>query len=468
MRGDAGQVQAGDLRVGPPRPAGTARTTRRTTAPPPSARLNPTDEMLYRAERALGSSRIVQVLWRLPEPVPPAALRAEWERLDRGRLSRRPVAARVPGARRAWVPAHNAEPPRAYSTPLTDDTAWEWIDEQVRAPLPAGSRALWRLASAPYGRGALVSLTVPHFRADGMGIFTALTEDGPPPGRRRGPLAGTADGDLADAVRQVTRAVTATAGWAARTLPDRRARAELAAALRPAPKPPASEPRFFSTAVFDFDAAEWEERARARGGTANSLFVEIAANLVRARVPLGDRAGIRVGVPVSLRRTAADARANALVVVPLSVPAGPVRRTDLGPTRRSTKAALDGTGEHSATLVPEPLWHLLPRRYADRLKAPGAQATDVVASNFGTLPDGVRRFAGLRADGVALRTMNVPGLVPERAGLRVSLCAVRVGERLTVTVTAIPDHFGDARSLRELAAEEFAAWGLRAREWWSE
>ncbi|MFI0739949.1 hypothetical protein ACH4PU_17955 [Streptomyces sp. NPDC021100] len=449
-----------------------SRPTRRATAPPPSARLNPTDEMLYRAERALGSSRIVQLLWRLPEPVPPAALRAEWERLDRGRLSRRPAAARVPGARRAWVPAHNAEPPRPYPARLTDDTAWEWIDEQVRAPLPAGSGALWRLASAPYGRGALVSLTVPHFRADGMGIFTALTEDGPPPGRR-GPLAGAADGDLADAVRQVARAAAATAGWAARTLPDRRARAELAAALRPAPKPPASqppasEPRFFSTAVFDFDAAEWEERARARGGTANSLFVEIAANLVRARVPLGDRAGIRVGVPVSLRRTSADARANALVVVPLSVPAGPVRRTDLGPTRRSTKAALDGTDEHSATLVPEPLWHLLPRRYADRLKAPGAQATDVVASNFGTLPDGARRFAGQWADGAALRTMNVPGLVPERAGLRVSLCAVRVGGRLTVTVTAIPDHFGDARSLRALAAEEFAAWGLRGREWWTE
>lgn len=117
-------------------------------------------------------------------------------------------------------------------------------------------------------------------------------------------------------------------------------------------------------------------------------------------------------------------------------------------------------------LVPEPLWHLLPRRYADRLKTPGAQATDVVASNFGGLPERARRFTGQWADGAALRTMNVPGLVPEQACLRASLCMVRVGARLTVTVTAIPDHFGDARSLRKLAGEEFAAWGLQGREWW--
>lgn len=436
----------------------------------PAARLSPTDEMLCHAEQALGSSRIVQVLWRLPEPVPSAALHAEWERLDRGRLSRRPASARIPCARRKWIRAHNAEPPREYAEGLTEDTAREWIDEQVRAPLPAGAGALWRLAAAPYGRGALVSLTVPHFRSDGMGLFAALDEDGPVPGGP-GPLARLAGSDFGDAVGQLTRAATASADWAVRTLPDAGARQRLTAALRPSAtppsvKPPVSEPRFFSTTVFDFDAAAWEERARAYGGTTNSLLIEIAANLVRGRVPLADRATIRVGVPVSLRHSADDTRANALIVVPLALPVGPVHRADLGPTRRSTKAALDATGEHSATLVPEPLWHLLPRRYADRLKTPGAQATDVVASNFGGLPERARRFAGQWADGAALRTMNVPGLVPERASLRASLCMVRVGDRLTVTVTAIPDHFGDARSLRKLAGEEFAAWGLRGREWW--
>lgn len=426
------------------------------------ARLNPTDEMLVGAERALGSSRIVQVLWRLSAPLPAGALREEWRRLDRGRLGRRPAPARIPGARRAWVPASNAEPPHEDTVPLTDDTAPDWTDAQVRVPLTLDSPALWRLAAAPYGRGTLVSLTVPHFRADGLGILAALGEDGVP-SAPPGPA-----GDLADAVGQLTRAATGSARWAARALADRRELTRLATALRgPAgPPPPASEPRFFTSAVFDLDAAQWEERARAHGGTANSLFVEIAANLVRARVPLDGRDAVHVGIPVSLRRGPADRRANALVVVPLSVPAGGPRHTGLRPTRRATRAVLDGTGEHSATLVPEPLWHLLPARCAGRLKAPGAQATDVVASNFGTLPTAAARFAGVPADGVALRTMNVPGLVPERARLRASLCLVRAGDRLTVTVTAMPDHFGDARALRKLVAEEFAAWGLRSREWW--
>ncbi|ARZ68295.1 hypothetical protein SMD11_2646 [Streptomyces albireticuli] len=427
----------------------------RFRARPGAARLNPTDEMLLGAERALGSSRVVQVLWRLPAPVSPEALREEWHRLDRGRLSRRPAPARIPGGRRTWVPAHNTEPPRHRAEALTDDTVPDWLDEQVRAPLPAGSSALWRLAAAPYGAGSLVSLTVPHFRSDGLGIFTALGEEGPVPAGHAGRAPGAAARELA--------------GWAARTLADREERARLVSALRAAPKPagPGSDPRFFTTAFFDLDAAAWEERARAHGGTANSLFVEIAANLVRARVPRAGRAPLRVGVPVNLRRGPADLRANALVVVPLAVPAGEPQHTDLRRTRLETKAALEGSGEHSTTLVPEPLWHLLPGRYAGRLKAPGSQATDVVASNFGELPEGVARFAGQRADRTALRTMNVPGVVPERAGLRASLCLVRAGERLTVTVTGMPDHFGDARSLRGAVTEEFAAWGLRAEAWWA-
>ncbi|MCD9142794.1 hypothetical protein [Streptomyces albireticuli] len=436
-------------------PGGARTRLDRIRARSGAARLNPTDEMLLGAERSLGSSRVVQVLWRLPAPVSPEALREEWHRLDRGRLSRRPVPAGFPGGRRVWVPAPNTEPPRHHAAALTDATVPDWLDEQVRAPLPAGSSTLWRLAAAPYGAGALVSLTVPHFRSDGLGIFTALGAEGPVPACRAGGAPGAAARELA--------------GWAARTLADREERSRLVSALRTAPglRAAGSAPRFFTTAFFDLDAAAWEERARARGGTANSLFVEIAANLVRARVPRAGRAPLRVGIPMDLRRGPGDERANALVVVPLEVPAGEPQHTDLRRTRLETKDALAGSGEHSTTLVPERLWHLLPGRYAARLKAPGSQATDVVASNFGELPEHVTRFAGQRADRTALRTMNVPGVVPERAGLRASLCLVRTGERLTVTVTGMPDHFGDARSLRDAVTEEFAAWGLRAEAWWT-
>ncbi|MDG9701588.1 hypothetical protein [Streptomyces sp. DH37] len=427
-------------------------------------RLNSTDEMLHQAATALGSSRVVQILWRLPVPVPAQALQAEWRRLDSGLLSRRAARAHLPGARRRWVPAANTHPLHLDHRPLTDATAPQWIDTQVRVPLAPDSTELWRLAAAPYHEGCLVSLTVPHFRSDGLGLLNAIAARAPAR-RPRGPR----DSDAAEALGQTTRAVARTAGWLLRLARDPRQCERISAALRrpPAAAGPPARPQFFSTAIFTVEAAEWQECARGRGGTANTLFLQIAANLVRARVPRADREGIRVGIPVSLRRQAGDERANALVVVPLGMPGGPVRHGDLSGARQATKALLRDVGAHSATLVPEPLWHLLPARHAAALKNPGAQQTDVVASNFGHAPDAVVDFAGHTADSVAMRTMNVPGLFPDKARLRASLCLFRTGHRMTVTVTGMPAHFGDSASLHRLVAEEFAAWGLTARPWWS-
>ncbi|MFH0245743.1 hypothetical protein ACGRHY_25750 [Streptomyces sp. HK10] len=427
-------------------------------------RLNSTDEMLHRAATDLGSSRVVQILWRLPVPVPARELQAEWRRLDSGLLSRRAVRAHLPGARRKWVPAANTHPLHLDDRPLTDGTAPQWIDTQVRVPLAPDSTELWRLAAAPHHEGSLVSLTVPHFRSDGLGLLNAIAAR-TPARRPRGPC----DSDAAEALGQAARAVAQSAGWLLHLAHDPRQRALIGAALRrpPAAATPPARPQFFSTAIFTVDAARWQECARGHGGTDNTLFLQIAANLVRARVPRADRDGIRVGIPTSLRHEADDERANALVVVPLGMPGGPASHGGLSDTRQAAKALLRDTGAHSATLVPEPLWHLLPARHAAALKNPGAQQTDVVASNFGHASDAVIHFAGHPADSVAVRTMNVPGLVPDRARLRASLCLFRVGHRMTVTVTGMPAHFGDSASLHRLVAEEFAAWGLTARPWWS-
>ncbi|MUN35717.1 hypothetical protein [Actinomadura litoris] len=436
----------------------------------PTYRLNPTDEMLFQAGERLGSSRIVQVLWRFPAEVSGSALRAEWDRLDLGLLSRKAVPARVPGARRRWVHAHNAEEPVTHPRPLADADVMDWIDAQARVPLPAGSDALWRLAAAPYRGGGLVSLTVPHFRSDGLGIFNALAAPPPGPAPRSSPAARLGGGDVGDVLGLAVRAAVESTRWSAGLLADGSARARVMSALRggsPAPPCPAggAEPRYFATTILAMDAGEWQERAHAHGGTVNSLFVEIAANLVRARVPLRGRSSIDIGIPMSLRGPDGDGRANALVVVPLSVPAGEPGHGDLTRTRRDTRTLLQGSGERSATLVPEPLWHLLPGRYADRLKAPGAQQTDAVASNFGRAPEGVARFAGQRADGVALRTVNVPGIVPGKARLRASLCLLDTGGQMIMTATGMPDRFGDAASLHRLVTDECARWGLRAEPW---
>ncbi|MER6559056.1 hypothetical protein ABT300_15205 [Streptomyces sp. NPDC001027] len=432
----------------------TTRTTR--------WRLNPTDEMLHQAATALGSSRIVQVLWRLPGPLPERELHAEWQRLDRGLLSRTAAGSAVPGARRKWVAASNTHRPAIDRTPLTPDTALAWADAQALTPLPADSSRLWRLAAAPYAEGCLVSLTVPHFRSDGMGLLHAIAA--------RTPARQPHDSDVTDALGQTTRALTRTLSWLLREPRHRRqdvlrALATLSASGR-APQP-ASTPRYFSTAVLTVPADTWHDVARRHHGTGNTLLLEIAANLVRTHVPRAHRQDVQVGVPMSLRRCAGDEQANALVVVPLRLPGGAAHHQDLRPTRHATRTLLEHSGAHSATLVPEALWHLLPSRAAAALKAPGAQQTDVVASNFGRAEQDVTRFAGRTAESLALRTMNVPGLVPERARLRASLCLVQSGREMTVTVTGMPDHFGDSAHLRHLVSEEFAAWGLPVRSWWT-
>src|SRR5262249_5405570 len=161
----------------------------------------------------------------------------EWVRLNRGRLSRRVAPAAVPGARRRWMAASNAVPPREYTEPLIDETVMDWIDRQAREPLPAGSAALWRLACAPYRAGGLVSLAVPHFRCDGLGVFAALAadvvDDTEP---------GFLDRDLEDLVEQAARALTRSPGWALRLAMDRRARRRLLGALRGAAPVAGSEP----------------------------------------------------------------------------------------------------------------------------------------------------------------------------------------------------------------------------------
>ncbi|MER7148879.1 MULTISPECIES: hypothetical protein [Streptomyces] len=427
-------------------------------------RLNSTDEMLSRAADVLGSTRIVQVLWQFREPVPLHALQAEWHRLNRGRLSRRAVASALPGARRSWIQAHNDEALDVTEVPLTDHTMTDWTDRQVSAPLPAGSGSLWRLAAAPYDGGSLVSLTVPHFCCDGLGIFGAIGS-GRDPAERTTPSPA---GDALDLAGQLAEAALATARWLPRTLASPAARARIGAALKSptAGTTPPAAPRFFSSAIAEVDATQWQNRAEASGGTVNSLFVEIAANLVRTAVRGGTDIPVDIGIPMTLRRSEHDPRANALVVLPLTVPGGPASYTDLRPTRQATKKLLRSAGEHSSTLVPEALWHLLPGGLAHRLKNPGAQQTDVVASNFGQVPHTVAKFAERQAAGVALRTMNVPGVLPDKARLRASLCLVRNGDLMTVTATGMPDHFGDSASLRRLVDEELTAWGLPPHRWW--
>jgi len=433
-----------------------------------TSRLNPTDEMLWRAAADLGSARIVQLAWWFPDPLTEEQLQQLWQHLDAGRLSRTARRSLVPGARREWTPTRNRQPGPLLSAQQVQHVH-SWLDEQIRQPLTVEQDVLWRLVAAPYDGGTMVSLCVPHFRSDGHGIFLALSEHYPvAEGELESAGAASVRRDLADAIRTGSSAFVQTVRWLASAPADPAQLTAIRQALRRRPAAPSQQeeeaPRFFHSSYLAVNAAAWRDQAVAHDGTSNSLFVEIAANMIRHAA--ADRDVVRVGIPMDLRRSPADTRANALVVVPVSLPAGPARYGSLQRTRELIRAALVASGDHSSTLVPAPLWHLLPASVRTKLKTPGAQQTDVVASNFGLAPKALLHIGDRDAGGLCCRTMNVPGLVPGRAALRASLCLLEVGDQIMLTVTGIPDYYADEEALQRLVIAELAGWGLTARPVW--
>ncbi|MGV9680345.1 hypothetical protein ACWDSJ_34130 [Nocardia sp. NPDC003482] len=426
------------------------------------ARLNATDEMLAAATSSVGASRRIQLVWALPRGLDRARVEEFWRRLDDGVLSRRPSSPLIPGARRWWAPAANALPPIVDTDVAPGAPVLDWLDRQVRVPL--GPDGLWALAYRPTEDGSIVALTVPHAVVDGVGLLRAVEAAAAaksiPPQRRSRWLD-----DVTDIAEQTTGGLRDTARWLGELARKPGLRADLATALRSrgARRAEPDAPQFFSTAFCTVPAPLWRTTAEAAGGTDNSLFLTFAERLYHAASGRNGLGELDIGIPVSLRAGADDLSANALVVVPMRVPAA-------GPTVRDVRALakerLARTGPEDITLVPQALWHHLPRRLATALKTPGAQFTDVVASNFGAASPAVSHaLDGAPATRVFVRTMSIPGVVPARARLRLSLCVIRIGDTLSISITGIPCRFGDSAALADTADRVLRELGVRAEKW---
>ncbi|MFD3596588.1 hypothetical protein ACFWU5_28045 [Nocardia sp. NPDC058640] len=103
-------------------------------------RLTVVDEIFLRTHRGMGTPIALQGLWRTPDAMEPALLQAIHDRLRQGELGRRVIDAKVPGARRTWVPntrAHPVDflPNRPFSSEM------EWPTTQFIAA-PSGDAGL--------------------------------------------------------------------------------------------------------------------------------------------------------------------------------------------------------------------------------------------------------------------------------------------------------------------------------------
>ena len=418
-------------------------------------RLSVVDEMFLRSHRGLGTPIAMQGLWRTAEAVDPAVLGVIHEALTHGPLGRRVVRTRVPGARPRWQPDPTAFPLAYVTDAIATEHLMDWAD--VQAPnLDPSSGPGWRLSAVRLDDGGtLISLVASHVLSDARGLVLAV--DHAMSGKATAAITRTSD--WADARRQwgIVLGGTARAIGGLVAHPDRRA------ALTPvrASHPPRGEIRAqlrTASAILSIPALEWERTAQAQGGSVNSLFVAVVAEILWSS--RGLRAPIQVSLPIDTRT--GDDVTNAVAMTEVTV----APTDSLADIRTNCRTAYANPMTSPAGF-PEELLQVLPRRLAHKL-AEGAGERDVLCSNIGTLPTRLTEVGAHRTTGIATRALH-PGLTHDhlnRLRTKLSGYLCRVGETQMLSLVSLdPEHVRSSSALRELAIAEFARRGISCQAW---
>ncbi|MFC4125825.1 hypothetical protein [Nocardia rhizosphaerae] len=210
----------------------------------------------------------------------------------------------------------------------------------------------------------------------------------PEPVSTKQPACAT-DSDWADARDQWRTILVGTARALRRGIPHR---------------PPASDPahatgRAVHSILRTFDATAWDATAAAAGGTPNSLFIYLVANILWANgFP---HSTIAASLPV-------DTRDEPRVDNDLAVTEIAVDRADTPATIRDKARDAYRRRMSSPAGLPEEILQVLPDRWAYALSK-GAGERDILCSNIGTLPDSLRSVGTHHCDRVAARAIH-PGL----------------------------------------------------------
>ncbi|OBJ31951.1 hypothetical protein A5621_21115 [Mycobacterium colombiense] len=413
------------------------------------------DDTFFRVERAAGVTNVIQCMWMYDRAIDIDGLRRFHRHLQGGRLSRRIERSPLPFGRHRWVspgdqPAieitENARPRAEFDT---------WCNEQSSIWLDAERGPGWHLAVLPFtDGGAGISLIASHCLTDAVGLCQALAEaangednavDWPAAGSRRRWQA------LREDTRQTVRDIPAigrAAVAAARFLRDSAA----AGPAAPAPAVAVDEEITFPTATFFVDAGEWDARAEALAGTANGLFVALAACLAQRVGRVGADGSVAVTMAIN-ERTDVDTRANAIKNVDFTVDPAPAA-TDLRGIRAATKQALvRSQNEPDARWTLLPLMPLVPERLGKRwVGAATNSAATVGSSNIGAVDPATNRPDGTDADHFAIRSLSArmtTGMIHQLGGL-LSLLSGRMNGRVFVSVVSyIPADVNSDSALRQ-------------------
>ncbi|WP_446225599.1 hypothetical protein ACTWPB_11220 [Nocardia sp. IBHARD005] len=369
------------------------------------------DEIFLRTHRGMGTPIALQGLWRTTDAMQPALLRAIHDRLRLGHLGRRVVNPRVPGARRSWRPNTRAHPLDIAVGPLPEREILPWADT-LGADLDPEYAPGWRLSAARLqDGGTVVALTCSHALTDARGLIHAITAalrslestapDASPGPESSGPSPGSSpDGELrsrttasewADAVSQWATIF----GGTARALRQRLSPAPDASPVRAARDADTSD-RHLRPLLLTFDAAHWDTTALTLGGTPNSLFIHLMANILWQN---------GFPNPTIIASLPVDTRDEPRVDNDLAMTEIAIRRTDTPATIRDRAKAAYQRRMSSPAGLPEEILQVLPDRLAYTLSK-GAGERDILCSNIGPLPGAVRKVGPHNCTRVAARAIH--------------------------------------------------------------
>jgi hypothetical protein len=437
----------------------------------PDNRLALTDQMSFLSVRATGQGTVVQCVWIYERALDLDGLRRFHRNLGYGLLGRRIERSPLPFARHRWVSEPDTPDIDFAESARPRGELSAWADERGQIPVDPELGPSWHLGVAHFTDGSTaISLVASHLVVDGLGFCLAIADAAtgdhpdlgyPPPQSRTRPRAVVQD--AYQTVREtpaIARALVAAARM-------RRRRGSDVARVR-ASRPVAVEQGSTNGALLApaitiyVDLNDWDARAKAIGGTNNSLFVGFAAKLAEFSgcTAAGDGT-VGISFPVS-DRTADDTRANALSFVLLRIDPAQAA-TDLGDVRSAIGQALK-----TLRATPEELLQLLalapltPKRVMRKLADVAYGYTDVGCSSIGDIDPSVGRADGTDAEQVFIRGVRQrftqQSFDRPRGILTVS---GRIGGQVFIAVVAYQLEGKDSKDeLRELAARTLSEFGL--------
>jgi len=443
----------------------------------PDNRLAFMDHGLFTQHHAIGRNLVIQCVWVYEHAIDFDGVRRFHHNLGCGLLGRRIERSPLPFAQHRWVVDRGPSDIDIDESARPRTELSDWADERSQLPIDPERGPGWHLGIVPLTDGSTaVSLVLSHYLIDGLGLVLALVDAivgnrrdlGYPPPRSRTRLRAVAQ-DARQTARdapEVARALRVAARLARRHRQD--------AAQSPASRPvaiggsDADEPIVVPGITICIDLADWDARAKALGGTSNTLGAGFAAKLgeLIGRRRAGDDA-VTLQLPMN-ERVEGDTRANAMSFARVSLDPTQVTK-DLHDARSAIKEALRTLREMSDdSLQVAWLASFTPKRALRRM-ADGTVADPdlpVFYSNLGDVGSVVNRLDGTAAEYATAR-VTAQGETRqwlERMGGQMTLQSLRLPSCFVISVDAYqPGADNTKPALRELATRTLAEFDLTGK-----